>query len=205
MKKIVFIFGTFNPITNAHIRMGELAKTKFPDARIVYIPSKDRFLRGWKGMDEGSVMDGETRLMLMRDALSSYGFEASDIEMSEEMTGRTYDTLTALHAKYPESEFYICMGTDKLKEIHLWYKGEDLIKENKWLIIRRGNVPFDAQASEMILKNRENFTEILNDSFENVSASLVREALKEGHLETIKALVPANVYEYLTLNREVYR
>lgn len=205
MESIVLIFGTFNPVTNAHIRMGILAKEKVPGATVIYVPSKDRFLRGWKGLDEASVMTAETRLKLMRDALKPLGFIVDDIEISTDISGKTYDTIAALRKKYSPENVYICMGTDKLREIHTWYKGAELISENKWLIIKRDGHSVLDEASGEILAHIENFTEIENDSFETVSASEIREAYKEGRLERIKGDIPENVYGFLSQNGEVYK
>lgn len=204
MQKLVLIFGTFNPITNGHIRMGILAKERFPESRIIYIPAKSSFLRGWKGMEGRMVMDGRTRVSLMKEALSAYDFEVDDIEISTDISGRTYDTIAAIKEKYGTDRIAICMGTDKVDELHKWYMGRRLIAENKYLIISRCGEGLDL-SDDTTREYSGNFELIENDDYSTVSASMVREAFLRGQLDSIKESIPDAVYRYLKEHKGIYR
>ena len=204
MQKLVLIFGTFNPITNGHIRMGILAKERFPESRIIYVPAKSSFLKGWKGMEGRLVMDGWTRVRLMKKALTEYDFEVDDIEVATDISGRTYDTIAALKKKYDTDDICICMGTDKVAELSKWYKGRSLVAENKYLIISRNKEELD-MSDETVREFSDNFVLIENDEYDNVSASMVREAFLAGQLDSIKESIPDAVYRYLKEHKGIYR
>lgn len=201
---IVLIFGTFNPVTKAHIRMGIIAGEIFPDSRIIYIPSKNRFLQSWKGMSDGKILDGDKRVELLTTATAPYGFEVDDLEITTDISGKTYDTIDAVKKKYSTDDIVICMGTDKVGELHTWYRGEELIAENRFLIISRDDNGID-DSSEAVRNNRNNFILIDNCDFNTVSASMIRAAYINGELEKVKDSIPQNVYDYLYNTEEVYR
>ncbi|MCR5743676.1 MAG: nicotinate-nicotinamide nucleotide adenylyltransferase [Lachnospiraceae bacterium] len=204
MQTIVLIFGTFNPITNAHIQMGIVAKRHLPDALIIYIPSKNYFLRSWKGMKNTAIMDGDNRAALMRQALAPYGFLVDDLEITTPISGKTYDTIAVMKEKYQTDDIYILMGTDKVAELERWYRGEELIAQNRFLIICRDGQALDTSVTATVTKYSGNFTPLDNSDYSSVSSTAVRRAYIEGRLEDVRDYIPDNVYTYLDTHKEVY-
>lgn len=204
---VVLIFGTFNPMTNAHIQMGLLAAKALPDYRVVYIPSKNRFLTGWKGLKKSSVLDDDIRVRLMQEAVDEYGFIVDNMEITGESSGYTYETVEIVRQKYGTENVYLCMGTDKFDEIDRWFHAKELFSENRYLIIERDGNTLDSviEESEIASANRDRYMAISNDEYDAVSASMVREAYVQGRLEDVKDYIPANVYAYLAENEEVYQ
>ena len=43
MKKFAIIGGSFNPVTKAHVEIGQIASKELPGWQIFYIPAPDRF------------------------------------------------------------------------------------------------------------------------------------------------------------------
>lgn len=204
MRKIVLIPGSFNPVTLAHVSMGIKAKDKIKADEIIYIPVKDSFLEGWKDLKSKAILSGDIRFKLLKEAVSPFNFKVSRIEMDEVVSGKTYDTANYFKKLYDDSEIYLCFGLDNLLDIDRWYKSEDLIKENKFLIIDR-----DGKSIPDKLLNDERFKDrlisIRNDDYADVSSTMVRDAYINNDLDSIKDLIPLNVYKYLKENKEVYR
>ena len=50
MNNIAVIFGTFNPLTMAHIQIGLLAQKKVNAQKVIYVIAQDSFLQNWKQM-----------------------------------------------------------------------------------------------------------------------------------------------------------
>ena len=140
----------------------------------------------------------------MKKALTEYGFEVDDIEVATDISGRTYDTIAALKKKYDTDDICICMGTDKVAELSKWYKGRSLVAENKYLIISRNKEELD-MSDETVREFSDNFVLIENDEYDNVSASMVREAFLAGQLDSIKESIPDAVYRYLKEHKGIYR
>ena len=66
MKKFAIIGGSFNPVTKAHVEIGQIAARELPGWQILYIPAPDRFLTSWKAMEKNDILSGEQRLNLLR-------------------------------------------------------------------------------------------------------------------------------------------
>ena len=96
------------------------------------------------------------------------------------------------------------MGTDKVAELSKWYKGRSLVAENKYLIISRNKEELD-MSDETVREFSDNFVLIENDEYDNVSASMVREAFLAGQLDSIKESIPDAVYRYLKEHKGIYR
>lgn len=69
MKKCILIFGTFNPITNAHISLGLLAKALYKDSDIYFVIAKTSFLQDWKHYDNKDILSEDARLKLCKEAV----------------------------------------------------------------------------------------------------------------------------------------
>ena len=81
MKKFAIIGGSFNPVTKAHVEIGQIAARELPGWQILYIPAPDRFLTSWKAMKKNDILSGEQRLNLLRKAVEPYGFLCEDCEV----------------------------------------------------------------------------------------------------------------------------
>ncbi|MDO4499908.1 MAG: nicotinate-nicotinamide nucleotide adenylyltransferase [Erysipelotrichaceae bacterium] len=203
-KKIILVPGTFNPITNAHIKMGINGKATINADEVIYIPSKDSFLNSWKEMSSNSIMPSALRIKLIEEAVKPYGFKVSDIEAKEIVSGKTYDTANYFKKENPDSEIYLMFGLDNLFDIDRWYRSEELIKENNFLIVGRYNKAIPEEiANQERFKNKLHF--VVNDDFNDISSTIIRNAYLNNEIETIKDKVPNNVYEYLLNTKEVYK
>lgn len=205
-RKTVLVFGTFNPVTNAHIHIGKLAKEHIKADRVLYIPAKDKFLGDWKKMQGNSILNSDIRIFLLREALSEYGFEVEEAETQGLVDGKTYNTIQYLHSKYPNDEFYMCMGIDKVPELDIWYESEKLIANNKFIVIDRDGKTLEEVKGKSALTQRyeDNFTSVHNTEFMTVNATQIREAYIVGELDKVKNEIPENVFNYLKEHEEVF-
>lgn len=207
MNNIAVIFGTFNPLTMAHIQIGLLAQKKVNAQKVIYVNAQDSFLQNWKQMDNDSIIPAESRFKLMKQALNDYGFIASDIELTGKSDGKTYNSINYLKTIYPSYKFYIVMGTDKVGELDKWYRSEQLINENKFLIIDRDNNKLEdvIVSSPLASKYQDNFISITNDKFNFVSSTIIRQAYVDNTLEQYKDYLPKNIYQYLSQNKSILK
>lgn len=203
MKTLLF-FGTYNPLTMAHINIGLLAKEKINADRVVYVPSKDRFLDQWKNMSNGMILPGEIRAKLMEEAFEKYGFEVERCELDNIVDGKTYNTMKYLKEK-SNDDYYLCFGTDKVIELDRWYKGKELIEENNFVILERADQSFEeSEKCETVKQFIDHFTAVENNSYQSVSSTIIRRAYIENRLEEVKDMIPENVFDYLSNNVNVY-
>lgn len=199
-----FIFGTFNPVTNAHVDMGRVAREELgPRTDIIYVPTKDEYISSWKHYGKGNIIPGDTRAKLLYQAVSPLGFAVSNVEIIGLTDGRTYNTIWYYGTM---EDSILCLGLDNIVQMKKWYRWKDLVKTVGLLIYRRGDSQVLEKSPEvrevLDLSCRYKFAD-LDPHVENISSTKVREYYKEGNMEILKTLVPANVYQYLEVNKDV--
>lgn len=192
---VVLLFGTFNPFTNAHLKIGRLAKEKYPDYDIYYVPAKDSFMSSYKQLDAGNIMSENDRYELIEGSIKDIpGFFVTDIEYTGIVNGKTINTVKYFKEQLGYSDAVLCFGTDKVPELEYWYKGRELVSENKFLIVTREGKTLSDVMTEYTNQHRQNFTEISNSDFSNISGTGVRNALATGDYDYLKQAVPDYVY-----------
>lgn len=202
MNDVILVFGTFNPVTNAHIGMGRAAQRVLPEARVIYIPSNGRFLHSWKNLDEKNTLSDAERAGLLRQAGAPFGFEVDTLEMDGTVDGKTYHTVE--YFKKKGYNVYVCMGMDKVPEFELWYYSEELLRENRFLICTRNHTHIADVATPLVQKYMDHFQEVPMDcEMQEISATQVREAYLNGTLEQVRDKIPDCVYTFLSGDRQL--
>ena len=194
----ILILGTFNPVTIAHINIGLKAGEMIPDSDVIYVPAKDEFLRNWKGFSEDSIV--RERVTLLEKAAERYGFKVCHAELDGIVDGKTVNTIEYMRNTVGYKDICLCMGTDKVGELGMWYKGKELLSRNRFIIFERGATSDDVM-DDLTREYAHNFTFVKEDEkYRDISATEVRNALSEGDLSKVRALVPDEIYEFLADN-----
>lgn len=168
MKAYGLIFGSFNPVHNLHIELAQRALRDKEVDKVLFIPAKQN---PFKKTYEISDKDRLTMLKLAR--LSLYpSIDYFGVEFLEgPLSNKTYDVLNYIKDHFIWNIKIIC-GSDTYKEIPSWYKGEEIINNNSFVVY--GRDPKD------------------------VSSTQIRELIKNH--KDFKDLVPLNVYNYIKQN-----
>ena len=196
----ILIMGTFNPITCAHVALGSEAGKYFPDADVIYVPSNLSFMKGWKNVEDDFISDDE-RIALIRESVKVIPkASVTDIEIAGESDGRTYNTVQLIKDRY--NEVVIVMGIDKLDELDRWYNADRLFTENKVLVFERNGENLESMMTDFIRERRDNFIAApMQDFYENISSTAVRDAYRNDELSSIREYVPEYVYDFLSDKR----
>lgn len=202
-KNVILVFGTFNPVTCAHINLSHIAKKKIENSDVYYVVSKSEFLSSWKKYDKNEIMSDDDRLRLLKESIKDIkDVYVSDIEISGLVDGKTINTVSYFKNELSYENVYLIFGTDKLSEFHTWYKGMELIRDNKFLIIQRDDDDFELKMTEYTNKYRDNFILLdLDNEYKYISSTKVRNAYLSKDFDALINMVPAPVYNYF-LNKE---
>ncbi len=196
----LLFFGTFNPITKAHLAMIEQCK-KTIGGKAFVIPSNLKFMDKWKKVDHEFLSD-EERIDLISTARSSPSdFEIILEEVNESVTCRTIDTvkyIMELVSFDPDvDKMYLCMGADKIPELNKWYKAQELFKMCALVALDRDisgcellKQILGSPADEFVMVNMPKGTS-------NISSTQIRQAYYDGNLDSVKECLPNKVYKYL--------
>jgi len=109
--------GTFNPIHCAHLRLAEVAREALGLARIAFIPASQPPLK------HRDVAPASDRLAMVERAIANNpAFEVLRLELERQGPSYSVDTLRELRRSRGAERFWFILGSDALRELHLWHE-----------------------------------------------------------------------------------
>ena len=189
MRKVGLIFGSFNPIHNAHIGIGELAIDSGLVDEIWFVIAKQNPFKD----DYGVSFEDRERMIgiaLMETHLRGYKMKSITVEkfLLDERP-KTYNTINAIKFAHSgeDIDYTIICGDDMFCQIPTWYNGQTLLDENKFIVFYRDNVePFCF----------ENVTCLNTNGLEDISSSKIREMIKNND-DNVQNWVNEYVLKYI--------
>lgn len=182
--KAGLFFGSFNPIHVGHLIIANFMATQTDLDEVWIVVTPQNPLKERK-----SLANDYDRLHLVRIAIENNPtLKASKIEFELPKPSYTIDTLTYLKEKNPSREFVLIMGSDNIGSLHKWKNYEKILSDHSIYVYRRPNY----EEGEL---SKHPSVRIFEAPLMNISASYVRQCIKEGH--SIQYLVSPPVYEYL--------
>ncbi len=199
-KEYLGFFGAFNPPTIAHIHLAEFALKATGAKKVLFVPSKENYIRGFQGKDH-AYGDGERLEMLRLVAETRPWMEVSDVEILRESQPRTYETLCRLRDNGKEAALLV--GSDKLPELaEVWAHVDEIAREFGIVVLTRGADMCARMIRESAyLTSLSPYLKIIETPEEtrNISSTLVRSRvarMKELKKE-IGAMVPGEILDLL--------
>lgn len=197
--KIGIYGGTFDPIHIGHtflvnhlINSGILDRVIItvagdpPHKPLVYAHEKDRL--------------NMTRLSFESDKIS-----VSDYEITNKEKSYTYNTMNHFKKLFPHDEVYFVTGADAFADLPLWYNGEKLIQENKFIAVNRSD---SFNSSEYLARYRKIVEQYgchpveVDIKTPDISSTQLRKMIKDG--KDCKKYIPERAYLYI-LKKGIYR
>ena len=120
--------------------------------------------------------------------------KSCDIEFSMPKPSYTSDTLAYLMDKYPKYEFSLIMGEDNIKSFHKWKNYEVILKNHSIIVYPRMGVNDKSVAKSEIITHK-NISVLENIPVMKISASYIRERIKEG--KSVAYLLTEKVEKYV--------
>ena len=192
MKKTGLYFGTFNPIHVGHLIIANymVDYTDLDEVWLVVSPQNPL-------KDRQTLLADHHRLNIARVATEDNPkLWVSNIEFDLPKPSYTSHTLVYLKEKYPDRHFALIMGEDNLRTFHKWKNYEQILDQHEIYVYPR--VARDEENDAVVPP------EVLGHSHihlckdvpvMNVSASFIRQALKDGH--NVRYLLSEPVFRYI--------
>jgi len=178
-KKIGLFFGTFNPIHNGHIEIGNYALQNFRLNEIWLIVTP---FYGNKKKEK--LIDFKERINIIK-IIESKKIIAKDFEKQLYPPYYTINTLNFLK-KFPH-DFSIIMGEDNFENIHKWKSYKKIFKDYKIIIYPREGCK--------VKNTNENSINIIENKKINISSSFILKNFKE--YSKIKNMINPEIYNYI--------
>lgn len=196
MKKIIIFGGTFNPVHKGHRQMLD-ALSRFENVEKIYIiPTK---IPPHKESD--FLADEQQRLHMCKLLASHYDrVEVCDIELQRAGKSYTVDTLRAFKERFPECSLYITIGGDSVVSFTKWRNYKEIIDNAGLICFSRGDISSQEYTSALNeLKGIGANVTLLTDPIDNISSTMIRNALKSS--DTVKQYLDSDIYNYIIENR----
>ena len=201
--KIAVLFGSFNPLTNAHISMLKAAVDALGAHRGLFVATNGQYLKRKivKIGDAFYLTEDERREIIERacegeDKLSFATFELGGINPSR------FKTLCKLQKQYPDAEIYEVMGADKVHTLYKSSHAEDYLTQFKIAVIGRKGIDLEPMFAEqpVLEDHRSSFVMLpaLAEGSE-ISSTEVRRRFYAG--EDFADIVPAATIDVLSRHK----
>ena len=147
--KICVLFGSFNPLTNAHISMLKEAVEALNADRGYFVPTNGQYLKRKivKINDAFYLSEDERRAIIERacegeDKLSFAMFELGGINP------RRFKTLCKIQKQYPAAEIFEVMGADKVHTLYKSAHADDYLTQFKISVFQRRDIDLEQMFTE---------------------------------------------------------
>jgi nicotinate-nucleotide adenylyltransferase len=192
MTRVGLFGGSFDPVHDAHLALAGRALDQLKLDEVRWIPA------GQPWQKSGRLAPAEDREAMVRLAIAGEPrFVLDRIEL--ERTGETYtlDTVRALQAAEPGTEWFLLLGQDQYSTLHTWRDWPELLRR---VTLAVANRPGERPAADPQVARAPHHLVALPSM--DVSSTDVRRRVAAG--ESIANLVPEAVRRYIE-TRGLYR
>ena len=194
MGNIGIMGGTFDPIHNGHLMLGEQAYKEYQLEEGWFMPSGHP-----PHKKNQKITDPDIRLTMTQLAIEGKtGLVCSDFEVRRNGSTYTAQTLRLLREAYPQHQYFFIIGADSLYEIEHWYEPDQVLSQAVILAARREYEDAHLSMEQQIayLGNRYKADiRILHCKEMDISSAMLRERIAGGL--SVSEYVPTKVLTYI--------
>lgn len=188
-EKIIVFGGSFNPLSKAHGDLIHLLINNYKPDRLIVLPSSDEFIKEKKHFQEEDIISLNKRLKILKEFNKrNRKIEIELIEINNS-TFKTYDSLMLLKNKYKNSDIYFALGSEKITNLHNWYKIDELLKDFKFIVLKRNEkdeLGNNLNKEEIVVKNKSSFVFFnFRKDLHDISSTKIRELIKNKDYEAL--------------------
>ena len=196
--KIAVLFGSFNPLTNAHMAAMKTAVEYLNADMGLFVATNGQYLRKKtvKRSDPFYLTEEERREIIEKACagekkLSFWGYEMGGINPAR------YKTLCKIQEQYPDAEVYEIQGADKVHTISMSRTGEDYISHIRFAVFDRYGIDLGQliAGDPLPSSHRDAFTLLPALAETEISSTAVRKRFYAG--EDCSDLIPAAAVDVL--------
>ena len=188
MKHFGILGGTFNPVHEAHIKLGEYFLKESEADSVIYVPCN---VSPFKTNEK--IASSFSRLEMLKLALDRKDkFEISSYEIDKEGISYSYETINHFNDKYPNTKLSLILGGDQAENFHKWKNWKSILDmADIYVALRKGyKIPtYDFETYKKAVYMEMPYIE--------VSASQIRNDISEGktNIKYLNEYVEKYIYE----------
>ena len=200
--KIAVLFGSFNPLTNAHLAAMKTAVDALQADRGLFVATNGKYLRRKtvKTGDPFYLTEDERRETIEKacagdEKIGFWGFEMGGINPAR------YKTLCKIQSQYPDAEVYEIQGADKVRSDSRTASAEDYLTNIRFAVFRRDDIDLEQlfATDPLLSSHRDSFLLLPALPEAEISSTAVRKRFYAG--EDCGDLIPAASAEVLARHK----
>lgn len=193
-KRIAVFGGSFHPIHNGHLALAQHALKALSLDNVLFVVDR---IPPHKTLAEGAT--DQQRVDMLRLAVADEPkFSVETMELSREGKSYTVDTLSELHRREPNAEYFFLMGSDMLLSFHTWRSPEEIAKLCTLVCTVRTGQSGGEEAAANALKTSIGANVILLSEVSPLSSTEVRSRIHNAL--PLHGFVPPRVEHYIYKN-----
>lgn len=188
LKKIGLFGGTFDPVHLGHLIIAEFIREAANLDKVVFIPARVHPFK-----NNLLILPSQHRYNMLKLAIrKNPSFLVSDMELKQEGTSYTVDTLRNFRQKYPADRFelYFLIGADNVAQFHLWKQPENLLRLSKFIIFGRPGFKVEMESGSYF-----SASQFIEAPLLEISSTQIRSRVQQNL--SIRYLVPPAVEAYI--------
>ena len=200
MKKCLVYFGSFNPLTNAHVGLMKTAMDSLGCDMGLFVATNGKYLQSKMSKHgEAFALSEDERKDMIVDACKEYnnigfwGFELGGYSPNR------YKTMLKIKRENPELELIELLGADKIRSIAKSAKVDEYVGNTQFAVVGRDDIDVSSliETSEVLSKYKDHFAllpSLVVDG--DVSSTKVRKCFFDG--TDYSSMVPSGVVKVLS-------
>lgn len=197
MRRVIF-GGSFDPIHNGHVQIVRQTASALEADEVIVMPTA---VSPFKKNMKRRPASGAYRLEMCRLAFANLPFvTVSDFELSRQGVSYTIDTVRYFHAKYPDDELFLLIGSDMLMSFDKWREYQEILSLCTVAAASREDGGRDMELLEKKAAELRKIGRIIivrTEPYE-ISSTAIREKIIKN--SDISCYVPQNVVKYISEN-----
>ena len=182
--------GSFNPVHKGHIKIiNHLIDNNYID-KVLVIPTGNYW-------DKINLINSDYRIEMLKF------YEKENIIIGDKWNNlpNTYLILRELHKEYKNDDLYLIIGADNIISFDKWKEYEEIIDNNKILVIPRDNIDIDRY---LVKYNQDRFIVVKDFLDVDVSSTEIRKLFMNKKYDKLKKYLDEKIIDYI-IKKDLYK
>ena len=177
--RIGFFGGSFDPPHRGHLAVAHAAAEEFGLGLLLLAPTAQQPLK--PGGAAAGYADRLEMVRLLCEGSAQLEASALDGPTPDGQPNYTVDTLQRMQATLAEGDrIFVIVGVDAFLDLRRWRAPEQLLALAEWIVVTRPGFSLQRMAELALTESQRARVHLLEGVAEEVSATQIREALREG-------------------------
>ena len=181
--KIAILFGSFNPMTNAHIAAMKVAVEHLQADKGLFVATNGQYLRKKtvKIGDPFYLTEEERKDIIEKVCVTEQNLEFWGFELGG-MNPKRYKTLAKIQKQNPDAVIYEIQGADKVHTISKFGDAEEYVSNIRFAVFERDGIDLREliDADEILRPHRDSFVLLPALEETDISSTEVRKRFYNG-------------------------